>query len=265
MKIFLHVCCAIDEYVTLKAIENKNLQIESFFYNPNIFPFEEYIKRYRDVEYLSNIFKIPGISGNYDEYHFISKTKDDYDKEENLSRCEKCIQMRLEETAKAALEKNYKFYSSTLIASPKKVYKKIKEIGEKIGEKYKIEFFSENYKKNFPQSLARKQMKDIIYIQDYCGCIYGLINQKKKYIERDKRDLKNLYQKFFEHKSLWEFRGKKLNYNVSLPKKIEKLKSLLGIIKPDKLLINKTDYEKLNLTSMWLKCPGYNCKIEIRR
>lgn len=265
MRLFLHVCCAIDEYVTLKAIKNKNLEIESFFYNPNIFPFEEYIKRYRDVEYLSNLFKFPNIPGKYDEHNFISKTKDGYDKEENLSRCEKCIQMRLEETAKKALEKNYNIYSSTLIASPKKIYEKIRKIGNKVGQKYKIEFFSENYKKIFPQSLARKQMKDVIYIQDYCGCLYGLINQNKRYIERDKKDLKNLYERFFEYKFLWNFRGRKLFYKDSLPKKTEELKKLLGIIKPDKLLISKTDYDKLNLSSKWLKCPGYNCKIELRR
>jgi hypothetical protein len=265
MKLFLHICCAIDEYVTLKAIENKKLEIKTYFYNPNIFPYEEYIKRYRDVDFLNNEFNLKKIESTYDKNFFIEKTKEFYRQEENSSRCEKCIRLRLENTAKKALENNYYSFSTTLMASPKKIYEKISSIGNEVSKKYKIKFFSENYKKIFPQSLARNQMKGKIYIQNYCGCLYGLINQNLKRIEKDKKDFKNLYEHFFPFKDLWKFRGKSLIYSDYLPPHLTNLKQLLGIVKPGKLIIDEHNSRKLELYSKWLKCPGYNCRVEIRR
>ena len=64
-KILLHVCCgtcALYPYFLLK----QDFDITFFYYNPNIHPGEEYIKRLRCVKMISKKYSIPLAVGKYE-------------------------------------------------------------------------------------------------------------------------------------------------------------------------------------------------------
>ena len=82
-----------------------------------------------------------------------------------------------------AEENQFDYFTTTLSISPHKDSKKIDSIGrqlEKLSRDKKLKFLPSDFKKEngFLRSL---QLSDEfnLYRQDYCGCIYSKLNQKK--------------------------------------------------------------------------------------
>ena len=44
-KILLHICCGVCAFSCINRLKEDGFYVEGFFYNPNIFPGEEYLRR----------------------------------------------------------------------------------------------------------------------------------------------------------------------------------------------------------------------------
>lgn len=177
-KILLHTCCGpcmSGVYYQL----NEYFDIVSLYYNPNIYPFEEYQKRYDNLIKLSNIlgFKVKEIG--YDEQVFLDKVKGYEDLKEGSYRCMKCFELRLEESVKYAKENNIKYFTTTLSVSPYKNADWLNELGESLEKKYGVKYLYSNFKKKegYKNSISFSK-KYGLYRQEYCGCRFSL-NEKK--------------------------------------------------------------------------------------
>lgn len=175
--LLLHSCCAPCSSYVLEYLSNY-FAITVFYYNPNIYPKEEYIHRVdeqkRFIGELKTKNPIKFIEGNYDIDSFYNLTKGYENEKEGGLRCFKCYELRLEEAAKMASKMDYDYFTTTLSVSPYKNAEKLNEIGEKLSEKYSKKYLCSDFKKKdgYKRSIDLSKIYGL-YRQDYCGCIFS--------------------------------------------------------------------------------------------
>lgn len=181
-KLLLHVCCAPCSSYVLEYLSSY-FNISLFFYNPNIAPKEEYDKRIIELDRFVNEFNndVKIIEGNYDNNIYEEMIKGLEEEKEGGKRCFKCFNLRLEETAKKALELNFDYFTTTLSISPYKNASVLNSIGKNLENEYKIKYLYSDFKKNdgYKKSIELSK-KYQLYRQDYCGCTYS---RKREYSE----------------------------------------------------------------------------------
>jgi len=180
-KVLVHICCAPDALYFLKRFREENPQTEivGFFYDPNIHPYEEYRLRYQETERTCRELGIELIEGEYDVENWLVRVRGLEQEPERGERCSVCFDFRLERSARLARELSCDAFTTTLLMSPKKSFSQLKESGEKIASIYGIGFIPVDYRKGGgTQEMFRLTKEKEIYQQDYCGCIYGLFQQK---------------------------------------------------------------------------------------
>lgn len=100
-KMLLHACCAPCSSGVLDDLR-QIYDITVFFYNPNIYPAEEYDKRAKEqVKYLQQI-GISYIICDYEPEEYVKEIKGLEKEPEGGARCEKCFRLRLRATAEYA-------------------------------------------------------------------------------------------------------------------------------------------------------------------
>ena len=175
--ILLHSCCAPCSSHVITFLK-EYFDITIIYYNPNIYPYEEYKKRKEEqIRFLNEIKsknKLNIIDCDYDN-NIYEKTIKGLEKEkEGGSRCYKCFWLRLDKTAQIAKENNYDYFSTTLTISPYKNSTVINEIGKKLETIYNITWLYSDYKKKDGYKKSIQLSKEYnLYRQNYCGCIYS--------------------------------------------------------------------------------------------
>lgn len=145
--------------------------MEGFFFNPNIHPYFEYLKRKRAAEIAAGSCGVALQEGNYPVFDWFKAHKPYSQESEGGLRCESCYNMRLEQTKRLCEQKGYDYFTTTLTVSPHKNSQIICEIGRRLDSK---RFLAINFKKKdgFKKTaLAARRAK--VYRQTYCGCAYS--------------------------------------------------------------------------------------------
>ena len=181
-RLLLHSCCGPCSSYVITYLTN-NFDITVLYYNPNIYPYEEYIKRKNEqikiIELLNSKSKnnIDIMDCDYDNNLYEEKIKGLEMEPERGKRCEICYKLRIEKTANIAKENNYDYFCTTLSVSPYKNANLINKIGEEMERKYKIKWLYSDFKKKdgYKKSIMLSQ-KYNLYRQNYCGCIYSKKN-----------------------------------------------------------------------------------------
>lgn len=191
--LLLHSCCAPCSCAVIDyLVEYFNITI--YFYNPNITFEDEYLKRLEEQkEYLKlRNYDIKVIEGDYNPKNdFFTEIKGLEKEKEGGSRCFKCYNLRLEDTAKKAAEDKYDYFSTVLSISPMKNSQWINEIGNSLGEKYNVKFLNGDFKKKSRYLQSINISKEFnLYRQDYCGCIFSKI-EREEYIANKEAENKN--------------------------------------------------------------------------
>lgn len=176
--LMLHSCCGPCSSYVLEYLSQYFL-VTVFYYNPNIYPDEEYrlrvLEQQRFIEQFPAKYPIDFIEGDFDKERFYKMTKGLEKVPEGGERCFLCYELRLEETAKMAKSKGFDYFTTTLSISPMKNAGKLNEIGERLGQKYGLSYLMSDFKKNngYQRSVTLSKTYGM-YRQDYCGCIYSL-------------------------------------------------------------------------------------------
>lgn len=176
MKLLLHTCCAVCGAYLADFFKNQAEKILLYFYNPNIYPKEEYKKRLEIVKKMAKIYHLEFLAGEYEPDFWLQKTKGLENEPEGGKRCIVCFQIRLEKTAQLAQQLGYDAFSTTLGISPYKNLSLINELGQKIAQKFGLTFIrlDEKNKKDFWQKSRILAKKFNFYHQKYCGCLFSL-------------------------------------------------------------------------------------------
>lgn len=172
--LLLHSCCAPCSSYVLEYLE-PYFKITVLYYNPNIEPLEEYLKRKEEqINFIKNVHpNIDIYDIDYDNslYHeVVSGFEND---KEGGNRCYRCYKLRMEKCANIASDK-FDYFGTTLTVSPHKNANYVNEIGKELEKKYNTKFLISDFKKNegYKRSIVLSREYNL-YRQDYCGCIYS--------------------------------------------------------------------------------------------
>ena len=175
-KLLLHACCGVCSSSVLERLY-PFFDITVLYYNPNIYPEEEYLKRFNTLKEITLKMKIKVklLEIGYESKEFKNISKGLENEKEGGKRCTKCFYLRLEKTAKLAQKHNFDYFTTTLSVSPYKNSQKLNKIGKILSEKYNVEYLYSDFKKKEGYKRSNELAKKYnLYRQHYCGCKYSL-------------------------------------------------------------------------------------------
>lgn len=168
MKILLHICCGPCAVYPVEILEAAGHQVEGYFDNPNIHPYEEYLRRIKALEDYAGVVGLPVIWNK------------DYDVEEYFrlvafregERCRFCYQLRLGRVARAARARGFQAFTTTLLYSRHQDHKLIREVARQTAKDVGVEFYYEDFRKGWAKGVAESKAMGL-YRQPYCGCLFS--------------------------------------------------------------------------------------------
>lgn len=180
-RLLLHSCCAPCSSYVLEYL-SKYFSITVFYYNPNISPLEEYLKRKEEqvrlIREMSFLYPVDILDCDYDNDVYEDKIKGLENEPERGSRCTVCFRLRLEKTADAALRGGFDYFGTTLTVSPYKNACLINELGRELENTYGVNFLYSDFKKKDGYKRSIELSSEYhLYRQNYCGCKYSKIER----------------------------------------------------------------------------------------
>lgn len=175
--LLLHSCCAPCSSYCLEYL-SRYFDITVLYYNPNIYPKEEFLKRAEEEKRFMSEFE-PARSAkliidDYEPESFYSAVKGLETCPEGGERCFVCYRLRLERAARYAAKNGFEWFCTTLSISPLKKADKLNEIGLSLSEKYGVKYLVSDFKKRegYKRSIELSRQY-LLYRQDRCGCIFS--------------------------------------------------------------------------------------------
>jgi len=168
MKILLHVCCAPCATYPFDLLIGEGHQVDGYFYNPNVHPFQEYLLRLRAVEeYAEKTSRRIIISPRYDFEEFFRSVSF-----RETGRCRYCYRLRLKRTATVARKGRYDAFTTTLLISRQQKHDLAREIGEEVAAETGAAFLYRDFRPGWKEHWELTE-KYGLYKQQYCGCLYS--------------------------------------------------------------------------------------------
>ncbi len=185
--LLMHACCGI--CVSWPALYLSDyFDLTLYYNNDNIYPKDEYDKRYRELCRLIEEYnqekgtdiKVIKTEFNGEKYH--EKLEPLKDEPENGRRCHLCYGLRMEPAMAYAAEKGYDYFTTVMTVSRQKDSRVLNQIGEKLQEKYpQVKYFFSDFKKDGGLEKGDKLANEHhIYRQNYCGCLYSYEEMLKR-------------------------------------------------------------------------------------
>lgn len=183
-KLLIHSCCAPCSSYVLEYL-SQYFEITVYFYNPNIYPPLEYIRRVEEqdrlIQEMNFVHPVTLQTGAYEPQEFYRIVEGLEKEPEGGIRCFRCYELRLQEAAKIAQAGKFDYFTTTLSISPLKNADKLNEIGEKLGREYRVAYLPSDFKKKngYKRSVELSKEHDL-YRQDYCGCVFSQRERQTK-------------------------------------------------------------------------------------
>ncbi len=177
-RLLLHSCCGPCSSYVLEYLY-AFFDITVLFFNPNIYPEDEYKKRLSEQKKLIELMNFENpvslLTVPYDYYEFLTSSSGLENEKEGGARCTECFRLRLGRCAEIAKERGFDVFATTLSVSPHKNAELLNSIGEELSGKYGVAYLPSDFKKRegYKRSIELSKKYDI-YRQEYCGCEFSL-------------------------------------------------------------------------------------------
>jgi len=176
-KILIHACCGICSGYPIGLLKEMGYEPVVYFCNPNLDTKDEYDRRLEAQKVVCMYHWVDLIAEEYKHEDFLHAVKGLEKEPERGKRCDKCIELRLRQAAKKAIELGINTFTTSLVISPHKNFEKITKIGESISEELTnttLKYLPLNFKKKDGFLKTNKLSKELgIYRQNYCGCEFA--------------------------------------------------------------------------------------------
>lgn len=182
--LLLHSCCAPCSSYVFEYL-SQYFRIVDFYYNPNIYPENEYRHRVDEIKRLISEMplrhSVEFTEGAYEPEKFFEMARGMEEVPEGGERCFACFRMRLEEAAREAVKRKCDFFATTLTISPLKNAQKLNEIGLELSKQYGVHYLVSDFKKRngYKRSIELSAEYNL-YRQDYCGCVFSRREREMK-------------------------------------------------------------------------------------
>lgn len=175
-KLALHACCAPCSSAVLERL-GEAFEIVVFYYNPNIAPESEFLRRAEEERRLVREMPLRDVrveTGPYDAERYYERVRGHEEDLEGGARCAICFEMRLRETARFARSIGADYFTTTLSISPLKDAQLLNEIGARVAGEAGVPYLHSDFKKKggYQRSIELSR-EHRLYRQDYCGCAFS--------------------------------------------------------------------------------------------
>lgn len=176
-RVLLHACCAPCSSAILECMLQNDITPVVYYFNPNIYPLEEYIVRKEESKRQNDALGVQWIDGDYNHEAWLRNARGLESEPERGTRCLKCFQMRLLATAQLAVKLHIPFFTTTLASSRWKDIKQIETAAlyaqSQVSEQSR--FWTQNWRKGGLSERRTQLLKEgAFYNQLYCGCEYSM-------------------------------------------------------------------------------------------
>ena len=174
--VMLHACCAPCSSAIVEWMLQHDIHPIIFYFNPNIYPREEYDIRKTESKRHADSLGIRWIDGDYDHEAWLQQIKGLEQEPERGSRCLQCFRIRLTATALQAKQLGIPYFATTLASSRWKSLEQITQAG--LAAQEAVEgtiFWAQNWRKGGLQDRRNQLLKEYnFYNQQYCGCEFSM-------------------------------------------------------------------------------------------
>ncbi len=172
-KLLLHICCGPCATWSAKSLMD-DYQVVLYFYNPNIWPYEEWQRRLAAAEQVAIAYNLPIIVDDSDQTAWLKKAQPLASEPERGRRCRLCYGWRLKKTAERASRDGFDYFATSLTVSPYKDKEAINQIGEIIANQEQVKYLATNFQKDSGYQKSIILSKELgLYRQKYCGCQFA--------------------------------------------------------------------------------------------
>ena len=196
-RLLLHACCAPCSSAIVEWLLANGVRPTIFYYNPNIWPREEYNIRKEESKRHAESLGVQWIDGDYDHDEWLQGVCGLEGEPERGRRCEQCFLLRLTAAAKKAQELGIRYFATTLASSRWKNLEQINRAGlaaekcineglngdgsccvmgmtQKNRPQCAPKFWPQNWRKGGLQERRNQLLKEYgFYNQQYCGCEFS--------------------------------------------------------------------------------------------
>ena len=146
-----------------------------FYYNPNIWPREEYEIRKNESKRHAESLGIQWIDGDYDHEGWLQGVCGLEGEPERGRRCEQCFTLRLTRAAQEAKKQGLQYFTTTLASSRWKSLEQINRAGLLAEQAVEgTTFWDQNWRKGGLQDRRNQLLREYqFYNQQYCGCEFS--------------------------------------------------------------------------------------------
>lgn len=198
-KVLLHACCAPCSSAIVEWLMANGVRPTIFYFNPNIWPREEYEIRKNESKRHAERLGLEWIDGDYDHEAWRTNICGLENQPERGLRCEQCFMLRLTETARKAQELGFPYFATTLASSRWKSLEQIERAGLAAEQAVSLHshFWAQNWRKGGLQERRNQLLKENqFYNQQYCGCEFSARNgaNTKPLLRQQMREAKKQHQ-----------------------------------------------------------------------
>ena len=183
-RVLLHACCAPCSSAIVEWLVQHDVCPTIYYYNPNIWPREEYEIRKQESKRHAESLGLEWIDGDYDHNAWLEGVCGLESEPERGRRCEQCFTLRLTATARKAAELGIPYFATTLASSRWKSLDQINRAGlmaEQVANvqrstfNVQCKFWPQNWRKGGLQERRNQLLKEYnFYNQQYCGCEFSM-------------------------------------------------------------------------------------------
>ena len=254
-KLLLHACCAVCASYPVLQLQQMGYEVILYFYNPNIYPYEEYQRRLDELKKLAVKYSVRLIIEETGYDYWLNLGKGMEKEPEKGARCSVCFKERLSKAVKMAIKEGCEYFTTTLTVSPHKNSKQVFEAAySALKESGKEESLNLKHDKNIDK--FEEITKKIAYTDKKKGksreLFLSFINKngyKSFYKENEYKDKVVLEGNFIENERLL---NKICNYLESIGKDYIKFYSIflpnflegIYLIKEDLLIVCENAYHE---------------------
>jgi predicted adenine nucleotide alpha hydrolase (AANH) superfamily ATPase len=171
-KVLLHICCGVCAAGASEQLLSEGFEVTGYFYNPNIYPYEEYRRRLEATRKVAEELNFPLEEGLYLPDDWMAAVESLKEEPEGGKRCEVCFRYRLDDAFRRLDGTDFDYFTTTLTIGPRKPAEIVNKIGLEIGGE---RFLRRDFKKKAGFQRANALAREWgIHRQHYCGCIYSI-------------------------------------------------------------------------------------------
>lgn len=174
-EVLLHACCAPCSSAIVEWLLGHNVRPVIFYYNPNIWPKEEYEIRKGESKHHAESLGIRWIDGDYDHEQWRQGVCGLENEPERGRRCGLCFTLRLTAAAGQAKALGLEYFTTTLASSRWKSLEQIERAGRLAEQAVPgVTFWAQNWRKGGLYERRNQLLKEYrFYNQQYCGCEFS--------------------------------------------------------------------------------------------